>query len=119
MSMPKILREMRDIRDEIITASSVALSGGELVLELPVPATTGSLVKFTAPCNYSSVTKGITIDGVKYGIVDTCCESVDHEAWAADSIVSILLNCDRKLAHVQTTAEKEISIDSNGVLYMT
>lgn len=89
-----------------IIATSAALSGGSIVLELPGKVDTGTLVKFTAPCDCTEVTGGIVIDGITYSVVDATGHVVTgiHGAWVRGALVAVIINMEDESAYHQGTA---------------
>lgn len=87
-------------------AISTALSGGSIVLELPGRVDTGTLVKFTAPCDCTNVTGGIEIDGTTYSVVDSTGHVVTGfpGAWVSGALVAVIINKEDGYAYIQGTA---------------
>lgn len=87
-------------------ATSAALANGSVVLALPAPVDTGTLVKFDAPCACSAVTNGIVIDGITYSAVDALGNVVTGKtgAWDAGAQVAVLIDKDERKAYVQNSA---------------
>lgn len=92
-----------------IIATAAMMSGGSIVLELPRPVDTGTLVKFAAPCACSSLTGGIVIDGVTYAVVDTTGKSVKGATgvWTNGAHVAVIIDKSNKRAYFQGTTALE------------
>ena len=89
-----------------IIATSAVLSGGNIVLDLPRAVDTGTLVKFTAPCDCTEVTGGIVIDGTTFSVVDATGHVVTgiHGAWVIGALVAVIINKEDESAYHQGTA---------------
>ena len=89
-----------------VIATSAALEDGSITLTLPASVSTGTLVKFSAPCDCSEVTGGLVIDGESYAIVDAVGASVVGVGgvWASGSMVSVLIDAENKKAFIQNAA---------------
>ena len=73
----------------------VTLPGGEIPVN-------GKQVSFIAPCDCTQ-TEAIQIEGENYTVVDALCRCVTGKGgrWAAGSIVSVVLDVDKKFAYIQ------------------
>lgn len=113
MAIPKIIKDVQEVRDENITAISAVLESGAIHLELPTTVMTGSVVKFVAPCTSDRVTNGIVIDGVVYEIVDAMNSALHGKDgyWDTDVIVSVLIDVERGKAYIQNSAEAKHLLD--------
>ena len=89
-----------------VIAISAELSSGDIVLELPGLVDTGSLVKFTAPCDCTNVTGGIVIDGATYSVVDSNDKVVTGVpgAWVNGAHVAVIIDKEDCFAYIQGTA---------------
>lgn len=87
-------------------AASATMADGSIVLTLPAPVDTGTLVKFSAPCACESVTGGIVIDGVTYSVVDATGQFVAGIAgtWASGAQVAVIIDNEKSKAYLQGTA---------------
>ena len=102
---------------EIIATSAEAV-GGSIVLILPTPVDTGTLVKFSAPCACSAVTSGIVIDGVTYTIVDAAGNTVDMlgSVWENGALVAVLIDTANEKAYIQNAAFGAALLKSGGAM---
>lgn len=92
-------------------AISAELLNGSIVLEMPEGGVcTGTMVKFTAPCNCDAVTGGLTIDGVTYTVVDAMGECVTGASggWKEGAQIAVLIDNENKAACIQNAATKGI-----------
>lgn len=89
-----------------IIATSAALSGGSIVLELPGKVDTGTLVKFTAPCDCTEVTGGIVIDGTTYSVMDATGKVVTGVAgaWVGGAKLAVIIDNEDGSAYLQGAA---------------
>lgn len=89
-----------------IIAISATFSGGNIVLELPGRVGTGTLVKFTAPCDCAKVTGGIVIEGVTYSVVDTTGQIVTGipGAWVSGAHLAVIIDKEDSCAYLQGAA---------------
>lgn len=99
-------------------AISAVLSGGNIVLELPRAVDTGTLVKFTAPCDCTAVTEGIVIEGVTYSVVDSNDKVVTGipGAWVSGAHVAVIIDKEDEFAYIQGTAPLPILIETNPLI---
>lgn len=95
------------VQDVIATAAT--LSSGSIVLTLPVPVDTGTLVKFRAPCACSAVTGGLKIDGITYSIVDAMGNRVANigVVWNVGAQIAVLIDATEKKAYIQNASAKQ------------
>lgn len=94
------------------TATSAELVDGAIVLELMPEGgvCTGTMVKFTAPCDCTSATGGLIISGVAYTIIDTmgeCVTGIDG-VWDAGAQIAVLIDHENRRACIQNPATKRI-----------
>lgn len=113
MSMPRILKDLFEVRDESITATVVSTSNGKISLSTPLKVSNGSLVKFIAPCDCSDATH-ITIDSVSYQLVDTV-GSKPVGLWVSGAMISVVLDSANKKAFIQSPT-KILTVNPDGVL---
>ena len=115
MAFPKLLRDIREVRDESITATSAILESGSVILELPTEVTTGSVVKFTSPCGCNRITTGITIDGMTYVLVDALNNPLTEKEgyWDANAQISVVIDAVNQKAYVQNSAEAEYLLNAH------
>lgn len=102
--------EYIETQQELIATKAV-LSSGNVVLTLPASVTTGTLVKFVAPCACTSMTGGIVIDGTTYSVVDGLRKAVaGMNCWTSNALVAVTVNTSTKLAYIvspiMTVADK-------------
>ena len=102
---------------EVIAISAV-LSGGDIVLELPGRVDTGSLVKFTAPCDCTNVTGGIVIDGTTYSVVDSNDKIVTGipGAWVGGAHVAVIIDKEDGYAYIQGTAPLPVLLKTSPLI---
>lgn len=90
-----------------VIADSAELSGGSIVITSKKIIGTGTLLKFKAPCDCTSVTGGLVIDGKTYALVDSLGDSVagKNGAWANGAMVSVLIDKANLRAFIQNSAK--------------
>lgn len=88
---------------QAVIATTATIADNAIVLDLPAPVDTGSLVKFSAPCACSAVTGGLVIDGITYAVVDALGAVVTGKAgvWDTGALVAVLLDVDSGKAFLQ------------------
>lgn len=104
---------------EVIATSSMLNDNGSIVLELPRPVNTGSIVKFYTICPCFEVTGGLVIDRVTYSVVDSMGKVVTGigGVWEKGVYVAVIIDKDMKRAYFQgTTALKNILASSPLIL---
>lgn len=89
-----------------VIATTATLENGDIKLILPYSIGTGTLVKFTAPCDCADVTGGIVIDGTTYSIVDTTGQTVTGVAgaWIGGAQLAVIIDKEDGSAYLQATA---------------
>lgn len=102
---PAPTQEVVDVWQEVIAENAV-LSGGRITLTLPnaVTVTTGTLVKFKAPCDCSAVTSGLVIDGQVYTVCDAalnCVTGGNGVSWKSGALVAVVVDTAAKKAFLQ------------------
>lgn len=104
------------VQEVIATAAEVV--DGALVLTLPRAVDTGTLVKFSAPCDCESVTGGIVIDGTTYAIVDAAGVEIVEigSTWAAGALIAVLIDTENNRAFIQNPSLAEIAKTANAAL---
>ena len=82
----------------------VTLPGGEIPVN-------GKQVSFIAPCDCTQ-TEAIQIEGENYTVVDALCNCVTGKGgrWAAGSIISVVLDVDKKLAYIQNDSAVPLTV---------
>lgn len=101
-----------------VIAISAELSDGDIVLELPGRVDTGSLVKFTAPCDCTNVTGGIVIDGTTYSVVDSNDKIVTGipGAWVGGAHVAVIIDKEDGYAYIQGTAPLPVLLETSPLI---
>ena len=86
-----------------VIATSARMADGSIVLDLPLPVDTGTLVKFDAPCDCIAVTGGIVIEGVTYSVVDTTGQIVTGipGAWVIGAHLAVIIDKEDGVAYIQ------------------
>ena len=89
-----------------VIATDAWMADGSVVLELPRAVNTGTLVKFSAPCDCTAVTGGIVINGTTYSVVDSTGHVVTGVpgAWVGGALVAVIINKEDGCAYIQGTA---------------
>ena len=89
-----------------VIATTATLENGDIKLILPYSIGTGTLVKFTAPCDCTEVTGGIVIDGSAYLVVDSNDKTVAGipGAWVSGAHVAVIIDKEDGFAYIQGTA---------------
>ena len=89
-----------------VIATTSGIADGSIVLELPRPVDTGTLVKFDAPCDCTNVTGGIVIDGDTYLVVDSNDKVVTGVpgAWVSGAKVAVIIDKEDGFAYIQGAA---------------
>lgn len=90
----------------IVMAKSAVLNNGNIELIIEGIPVTGTTVKFTAPCDCEDVTGGLVIGGVTYTLVDALGNNIAGTGgyWAANAIISALMNIEATSAFVENAA---------------
>lgn len=113
---PCIATRADPVQETVATAATMA--DGSIELTLPAQVSTGTLVKFSAPCACESVTGGIVIDGVTYSMVDAAGNMVDEIGgmWTAGALVAVLIDTANKKAYIQNAAFNAALPKSGGTM---
>lgn len=88
-----------------VVATGAALSNGSIVITSDKIIGTGTMLKFKAPCDCTSVTKGLVIDGKTYTIVDSLGSNIIGKGgmWASGALVSALIDKANLRAFIQNS----------------
>lgn len=82
--------DLTEVKSRAIIAASATGSGAEITLDLPDTPKAGSLITFKAPAAAAEGVQ-IKVGETAYPVLDLDREPVKAEAWAADSMVTLVL----------------------------